>query len=142
MTPEHKQIVRSTWQQVTPIADQAARMFYDRLFELNPALEPLFADADMDTQRKKLLQSLGFVVNGLDDLEPVVVPVLETLGRSHVDYGVTDKDYDTVGDALLWTLEQGLGPAWTSEAEEAWSEAYTLVSGVMRDAAANPVQVH
>lgn len=139
MTPEHKQIVRSTWQQVTPIADQAAQMFYDRLFELDPKLRTLFSDTDMAKQRQKLFQSLAFVVNGLEDLSPVVAE-LETLGRDHVGYGVTDRDYDTVGTALLWTLEQGLGPAWTPEASTAWTEAYTLVAGVMR-AAAEPAQV-
>ncbi len=139
MTPEQKRILRETWALVTPIADTAARLFYDRLFEVDPSARPLFKDTDMAAQREKLMATLSAVVDNLDDLESMV-PAIEDLGRRHVGYGVTDAQYDTVGQALLWTLAQGLGAAWTPEAELAWTDAYTTVADIMRDAAsAEPV---
>jgi hemoglobin-like flavoprotein len=135
MTPEQKEILRQTWQAVTPIADAAAQLFYDRLFEIDPSTRPLFARADMPAQRAKLIEALGLVIGGLDRVENLV-PTLEALGRRHAGYGVAEAQYDTVGAALLWTLEQGLGPAWTPEAAaEAWESAYTLVATTMRRAA-------
>jgi len=136
MSPEEKLHVKSTWAMVVPIADAAAALFYDRLFALDASLRPLFADTDMAEQRRKLMQALAAVVNGLDNLEPLI-PVLETLGRNHVRYGVIDRHYDTVGAALLWTLEQGLKDAWTPAAKAAWITAYGTVAGVMRAAAAS-----
>lgn len=136
MTPENKTLVKSTWAMVVPIADVAASLFYDRLFTLDGSLRPLFATTDMAEQRRKLMQALAAVVNGLDNLEPLI-PVLETLGRNHVRYGVIDQHYETVGAALLWTLEQGLKDAWTPAVQSAWTTAYGTVAGVMRGAAAS-----
>lgn len=134
MTPEQKTLVKSTWAKVVPIADTAATLFYGKLFEIDPSTQPLFKATDMPEQRKKLMQAIGTVVAGLDNLTPLI-PVLEGLGKKHVTYGVTDKQYDTVGAALLWTLEQGLGDAWTPPVKDAWIAAYTAVAGVMRNAA-------
>lgn len=133
MTPEQKQLIRDSWQRVGAIGDAAAALFYDRLFEIDPSTRPLFDKADMKTQRGKLLQALAMVVAGLDRLESMV-PALEQLGRRHVDYGVRRHHYDSVGAALLWTFERGLGDAWTAEAEAAWVRAYAIVSGVMATA--------
>ena len=133
MSPEQKQIVRNTWQEVAPQGDAAAQLFYNRLFEIDPSSRPLFRDVDLPKQRTKLLQALSDAVQGLDAPD-ALVPVLEDLGRRHADYGVTDDHYDSVGAALLWALEQGLGPDWTPEAKDAWVEAYALISGVMRHA--------
>jgi len=141
MTPEQKSIVQTTWRKVVPIADQAASMFYDRLFEIDPGLRPLFAGADMAAQHRKLVQALAIVVGALDHVEEIV-PVLEALGRRHATYGVKDDHYDTVGAAFIWTLEKGLGEGWTDEAETAWVAAYTLVAGVMRAAAAETAVRH
>ena len=127
MKVEHKQVVRETWKQVTPVADAAAAMFYSRLFEIDPTTQPLFEGKDIAEQRRKLVASLTMAVNGLDDLD-TLVPVIQDLGRRHVEYGVEDMQYDSVGAALLWTLEQGLG--------EAWTEVYQLLAKVMLDAAA------
>lgn len=135
MTPEQKQLVQSTFAQVAPIAPKAAELFYGRLFELDPDLKPLFK-GDMTEQGAKLMKTLGVAVASLNDLDSLV-PVLQGLGRDHVAYGVQDAHYDTVGEALLWTLEQGLGDAFTPEAEEAWTEVYTLVAAVMKEAAAD-----
>ena len=134
MTPEQKAMVKETWAQVEPIAEQAAELFYGRLFQTDPALKALFK-GDMKEQGKKLMASLALVVKSLDDLESVV-PAVQALGRRHVDYGVKEADYDTVGAALLWTLGQGLGEAFTDDVKGAWTEAYTLVATVMKQAAA------
>lgn len=141
MTPDQKRLVRETWDQVTPIADSAAKLFYDRLFETDPSVRRLFRDTDMAAQRDKLVATLASVVQNLDYLE-ILVPTIEDLGRRHVGYGVTDAHYDSVGAALLWTLEQGLCVAWTPDVEAAWTAAYGTVSGIMRRAAAEvaPVQ--
>src|SRR4029078_3428864 len=134
MSPENKTLVKSTWAMVVPIADVAATLFYDRLFALDASLRPLFGKTDMTQQPRTMMQALAAVVNGLDNLEPLI-PVLETLGKKHVQYGVADQHYDTLGAALLWTLEQGLKDAWTAPAKSAWTSAYGTVSGVMRNAA-------
>ncbi len=134
MSPEDKALVKTTWAMVVPIADVAATLFYDRLFALDSSLRPMFDRTDMQEQRRKLLAALGTVVNGIDNLEPLI-PVLENLGRNHSRYGVKDAHYETVGAALLWTLEQGLGEAWTPAAKAAWTQAYGTVANVMRSAA-------
>ena len=136
MSPEEKVLVKTTWAMVVPIADVAATLFYERLFALDSSLRPMFDRTDMKEQRRKLLAALGTVVNGLDNLESLI-PVLESLGRNHVRYGVIDRHYDTVGAALLWTLEQGLKDAWTPSVKSAWTIAYGTVAGVMRSAAAS-----
>jgi hemoglobin-like flavoprotein len=135
MTPEQRQLVADTWKQVAPIADTAANLFYSRLFEIDPSTRKLFRATDMAAQRKKLLQTLSFVINGLGQLD-VLVSKVEDLGRRHAGYGVTDAHYESVGAALLWTLEQGLGRAWTPAVASAWTEVYGMLSGIMRNAAA------
>ena len=134
MTPEQKTHVKTTWQLVVPIADTAAQLFYGKLFEIDSSTQSMFKSTDMPEQRKKLVLALGAVIAGLDNLAPLV-PVLENLGKKHVAYGVRDEHYDSVGAALLWTLEQGLQDKWTSQVKDAWIAAYTAVAGVMRDAA-------
>jgi hemoglobin-like flavoprotein len=139
MTSEQIALIRATWQQVVPIADAAARLFYERLFVLDPALRSLFAHADMDRQRNLLLQALGRVVASADRLN-TLAPALEDLGRRHVAYGVEDQHYDVVGAALLQTLELGLGEAFTDPVREAWTVAYTGVATLMRAGARQGAQ--
>ena len=136
MTPTDKQLIRSTWAAVEPIQDAASDLFYERLFELDPWLAELFAETDMRRQGRMLMQTLAIVVKSLDDLS-AVVPAVQALGRRHVGYGVKAEDYATVGEALLWTLEAGLGDAFTPEARTAWAGAYSVVSTVMIEAAAD-----
>jgi hemoglobin-like flavoprotein len=130
MTPQQQHLIRSTWAQVVPIADDAARLFYDRLFTLDPSLRRLFRRTDMDAQRRNLVQTLAVVVKGIGDLEPLL-PAVEALGRRHAGYGVRPSHYATVGQALLDTLAGGLGASFTPEARDAWAEAYELLAGVM-----------
>jgi hemoglobin-like flavoprotein len=129
-----KQLVQESWMQVEPIADAAATLFYDRLFELDPSLRALFPSTDLREQKKKLMQTLTVAVRSLYRLDELT-PALEALGRRHVGYRVRDEHYETVGQALLWTLEQGLGAAFTPEVRAAWVETYQLVASVMQRAA-------
>jgi hemoglobin-like flavoprotein len=133
MLAKQKKLIQDTWTQVVPIADQAAAIFYQRLFEIDPSTRPLFRSTDMAQQHKKLLQILGIAVSSLDNLGALGKTV-EDLGRRHAGYGVKDAHYDSVGVALLWTLEQGLGSAWTPEAAAAWKEVYGFLSSIMRQA--------
>jgi hemoglobin-like flavoprotein len=133
MTTNQKSLVRETFAQVVPIADTAAGLFYGRLFELDPSLRPLFR-TELGEQGKKLMQMLGFCVSKLDLLEELV-PAVKELGRKHEGYGVEEEDYATVGAALLWTLEQGLGPAFTPEVKAAWTAVYELLAATMLEGA-------
>jgi hemoglobin-like flavoprotein len=128
-----KVLVQRSFAAVVPIADDAAVLFYRRLFELDPSLERMFR-GDMTEQRRKLMQMLTAAVKGLDRLDKLV-PVVEDLGRRHAGYGVADAHYDTVGAALLWTLEKGLGDAFTADVKDAWVAVYGLLAGTMKNAA-------
>jgi methyl-accepting chemotaxis protein len=127
------ELVQSTFATVETIAEAAAELFYGRLFELDPSLRPLFT-GDLAEQGKKLMATLKIAVNGLTKLE-TIVPSIQTLGQRHREYGVKESDYDTVGAALLWTLEQGLGSAFTTDVHDAWAATYSLIADVMREAA-------
>ena len=134
MTPKQISLVKHSWAQVVPISDQAAALFYGRLFELDPSLSSLFS-GDMVAQGKKLMSMLNTAVSTLDVMANLT-PALQALGKRHVGYGVKAADYDTVGAALLWTLEQGLQEGYTEEVAEAWTQAYATLAGVMVEAAA------
>jgi hemoglobin-like flavoprotein len=134
MTPTEVGLIRASWAAVEPIADTAASLFYGRLFELDPALERLFRRTDMAAQRKVLMQTLAVVVKSLDRLDQIV-PAVQALGRRHAGYGVREEHYDTVGAALLWTLEQGLGEGFTPAVRAAWTAAYGTLASVMIEAA-------
>jgi hemoglobin-like flavoprotein len=136
MNPDNIALVKTSWQQVLPIQDTAASLFYGRLFELDPALRALFR-GDMTEQGRKLMTMITIVVGSLDRLDPILAAV-EDLGRRHVGYGVTEAHYDTVGSALLWTLGQGLGDQFTAPVEAAWVEAYTTLASAMKQAAYAP----
>ena len=130
MTPEQKVLVQQTWAKVVPIAATAADLFYTKLFTLDPGLRPLFARTDLGAQKHKLVATLNVAIAGLDDV-PTLVGILTELGRRHVGYGVTESQYPTVGAALLWTLEQGLGPAFTPAVKAAWTAVYGVVAETM-----------
>ena len=139
VTSRQRELVQSSFALVAQIGDDAAVLFYDRLFELDPSLRRMFK-ADMAEQRKKLLQMLTAAVKGLDRLEQLV-PVVQDLGRRHACYGVTDAHYATVAEALLWTLKAGLGDVFTPETREAWIAVYTLLASTMQQAAREATEV-
>lgn len=129
MTPEQIRLVQESFAKVVPISEQAAVLFYDRLFEIAPAVKAMFP-ADMTEQRKKLMMMLAAVVNGLGNLQSIL-PAASALAKRHVGYGARAEHYPVVGAALLWTLEKGLGAAWTPEVADAWTAAYGTLSGYM-----------
>jgi hemoglobin-like flavoprotein len=133
MTQEQKHLVQTTFARVVPIADTAAALFYQRLFELDPTAQALFK-TDLTEQGRKLMQMIGVAVRGLDRLDELV-PAVRDLGTRHVAYGVKDSHYETVGAALLWTLEQGLGSEFTPEVSDAWATVYAVLATTMKDAA-------
>jgi nitric oxide dioxygenase len=129
MTPEQIKLVQQSFAKVAPISEQAAVLFYDRLFEIAPSVKGLFP-TDMSEQRRKLMATLAVVVNGLSNIE-MILPAASSLATRHVAYGARPEHYPVVGAALLWTLEQGLGADWTADVAEAWTAAYTTLSGFM-----------
>ena len=137
MTTEQITLVQASFAQVRPMAGAAAALFYRRLFELDPSLRSLFR-TDLDAQGHKLMTTLAMVVQGLSRPEKIL-PAVQALGSRHAAYGVEAAHYATVGEALVWTLDYGLGEAFTPEAKEAWGRVYTLVSKTMRMARASRV---
>jgi nitric oxide dioxygenase len=136
MTPVQVHLVRSSFAQVQAVKDQAAALFYERLFELDPNLRPLFK-GDRAAQGAKLMAALGVVVGALDRLENIL-PLVRQLGRRHAAYGVRADHYATVGEALVWTLAQALGRDFTRETRRAWTEAYGRLAWAMIAAAEEP----
>jgi len=133
MTPRQVQIVQQNFEKVMPIAEVAAGLFYARLFELDPSLRKMFK-GDMKRQGGMLMSMLASAVRGLSNPNGLI-PVLTALGRRHDGYGVVDAHYTTVAEALLWTLQQGLGEEFTAESREAWTAAYTMMATVMQQGA-------
>lgn len=133
MTPAQIDLVQQSWKKIVPIADRAAALFYDRLFELDGSLEALFKH-DIESQGRKLTAMINTAVTSLRTLDKIV-PAVQDLGRRHVRYGVEPGHYDTVGGALLWTLGKGLGEDFTPATREAWTAAYATLASVMQAAA-------
>lgn len=134
MTPEQQTLVRDSFAKVAPIAPAAA-MFYDRLFVLDPSLRPLF-NGDMTEQGRKLMAMIGTAVANLHRIGEIV-PAVRDLGKRHARYGVKTTHYETVANALLWTLEQGLGADFTPATRDAWTACYGVLAGEMKAAAAD-----
>lgn len=133
MTPNEIQLVQTSFSKVAPVAEKAAEMFYDRLFEIDPSLRQLFK-VDMAEQGKRLMAMVAVAVNGLGNLEDLV-PAVQDLGRRHVGYGVKEEHYADVGAALLDTLEHALGDSFTSEVKAAWGSVYDVLASTMKEAA-------
>jgi hemoglobin-like flavoprotein len=133
MTPEQVHLVRNSFAKAAAVKDHTAALFYHRLFELDPSLRPLFK-GDMTAQGAKLMAALGGVVASLDHLARIL-PAVRELGRRHAAYGVQPAHYATVGEALIWTLDQALGSAFTWETRRAWIDAYGLLASAMIAAA-------
>lgn len=131
-------LVQASFKRVVPIADQAAEIFYARLFEIAPEVKPFFK-GDMKAQGKKLMTMLGVVVNGLRNLDSIL-PAARNLAIGHVNYGVEAAHYQPVGEALIYTLEQGLGDDFDDDTKAAWLQAYGLLSGFMIESAYGTVE--
>jgi len=138
VTKQQIKLVQDSFKQVAPIAETAAQLFYARLFELDPDLELLFK-GNLSEQGRKLMQMLALAVSSLDRMEQLL-PVVRSLGSRHVAYGVRDKDYGTVGQALLWTLQKGLGDAFTPDVEAAWSNVYATLASAMQSGTATDAE--
>ena len=130
MTPDEVKIIKQTWAMVVPSAEQVGPLFYNRLFEIAPETKHMFTRTSIPEQSKKLLAMLSYVINKLDNLENLLEEIA-ALAKRHVQYGVTEEHYTKVGEALLWTLEKGLGEHWTVEVKDAWVTCYTTLSGAM-----------
>ncbi len=132
MTPEKIELVQASFNKVAPIAGVAADLFYERLFEIAPELRSMFPQ-DMTEQKVKLMSMLGTAVTNLHRLD-TILPAVQSLGERHKGYGVTAAQYAPVGDALIWTLEKGLGGDFTPDVKAAWIATYTALAGVMTSA--------
>ena len=131
MSPEQIALVRSSWSQVLPMRTTIADLFYSKLFELDPRLRPLFKN-DMAHQGEKLIDMLDAAVNGLGKPQ-AIESSLKHLGQRHARYGASEGDYDTVAASLIWTLEQGLGDAFTPDVRQAWAQAYATLIALMHN---------
>ena len=129
-------LVQSSFKKVLPIADTAVEIFYEKLFTIDPSLKALFPKNEelMSMQRNKLRDMLAGAVNGLSNLD-ALIPILQGLGRKHIDYKVEKAHYDMVGLALLQALEAGLDDDFTPEVKDAWAEVYGVMASVMTEAA-------
>jgi len=133
MTKRQQQLVKTSFRKAEHLSQIVALCFYRRLFELDPSLRQLF-HTEIEAQSKKLMQALTMIAEGIDSL-PELVPAIESLGRRHVHYGVKAEHYATVGEALLWSLDQTLGAEFTVEVRTAWATAFYLLADVMKQAA-------
>jgi hemoglobin-like flavoprotein len=132
MTPQQIALVQTSFAKVVPIAGTAADLFYGRLFDIAPDVRRMFP-SDLSEQKKKLMAMLGTAVAGLSRLDSLI-PAVCALGERHAGYGVKVEHYMPVGEALLWTLRQGLGDEFTPAVEDAWATAYDMLSQAMIDA--------
>lgn len=136
LTDAEKLLVTESFAKVAPISEKAAELFYNRLWEIDPETKTLFKSTNMREQGRKLMQTLATAVGALHNLEGIV-PVVQQLGKRHIAYGVKKEQYDTVGQALIWTLEQGLGADFTPETRDAWVKVYGLLASVATSAYEN-----
>lgn len=138
MTGEQINLVQKSFEKIEPISEQAAALFYAKLFDLDPNLRWLFK-GDMKEQGQKLMQVISFAVKSLEKIEEFI-PQVQALGARHANYGVEDRDYDSVGEALLWTLEKALSREFTAPTKEAWTAVYGLLAKTMKDASRQPAE--
>ncbi|MBO9700766.1 MAG: hypothetical protein J7604_11200 [Sporocytophaga sp.] len=123
-------LVKKSWESAYKIQDVAGPLFYNRLFEIAPEVRRMFAHTNVQEQSKKLFQMLNYIIRKIDDLDVLIDEVAALAGR-HVKYGVKEHHYQIVGEALLWTLEKGLGDLWTSETKDSWIKTYAILSSAM-----------
>lgn len=134
VTPEQRLLLQLSLDKALAGAQSPAALFYQRLFELDPTLRPLF-QCDMDAQERRMLNSISELVEALEQPESFRAE-LAALGARHAAYGVEPHHYDTVREALIWALERCLGATFTPEVRTAWAQFYDTVAGEMKQAAA------
>lgn len=138
MTDEQINLVKTSFEKIVPVAEEAGVLFYVKLFKIDPELRRLFK-GKMNEQGLKLMQMIGFAVEGLERIEELV-PEVQALGARHTGYGVEDHHYETVGAALLWTLEAALGTDFNDQTKEAWTAVYNLLAQTMKDGSRQAVE--
>lgn len=138
MTGKQIDLVKASFAKVEPVAEEAAVLFYAKLFDLDPDLRRLFT-TDIKEQGHKLMQMLEMAVKSLDNLEKIV-PAVRASGARHKSYGVKESHYETVAEALLWTLELALEKDFTAETREAWAAVYVLLAQTMKEGGRQPIE--
>ncbi len=128
-TTRQIQLVQTSFAAVEPRLAEVVDLFYDTLFEQNPAVRRMFP-SDMKEQQKKLATTLKLAVEGASRLDKLV-PALQSLGEKHAAYGVVPAHFDAVGAALLATLASAAGPLWNDELEQAWAITYGIIAATM-----------
>lgn len=130
ISPQQANLAKKAFVRIAPVSDMLGALFYARLFELDPALRPLFK-VDLEEQAHSLMTMLGLCVEGLDEKEELIY-ALHNLGTRHAEYGVKARDYDTVRAAFLWILKEGIGTEWTPELENALAATFDFFTGIMQ----------
>ena len=140
LTPQEVALVQESFALVDPIADDAAGLFYNRLFEIDPSTKPLFKGDPAEQgaeQGRKLMGVLKTAIASLDRFDKLI-PALKIMGQRHHDYGVEFRHYESFAKALLWTLKQELRDGFTAEMEHAWAKTYSIIAEVMMKGAQEP----
>lgn len=140
VTPREISLIKSSFRQISPIADHAGVIFYARLFELDPSLRSTFL-GDIGAQGSNMMQSVGFIVFSLDQLE-VILPVLRQMGLRHLEYHLSDEQYEVFCEALLWTLHRCLREEFTVETRDAWAKGYWLLAETIKTGARDGLARH
>jgi len=134
MTPHQINLIRSSWAKVNEMDVVAVgNLFYNKIFEMAPAARQMFKGSIAE-QSRKVFSMLNYVISKLDKLEDIISEV-EKLAKRHAGYGVKEEHYTVVGNALLWTLEKGLGEYWNEELKQAWTDCYSTLATAMINAA-------
>ncbi|WP_028522713.1 globin family protein [Runella limosa] len=137
MNDQQKRLVQTSFARIVPKSEYAAKVFYGRLFEIIPEVQPLFK-SDLKTQGIKLFQVISFAVCSLDNMDELL-PLLHDLGRRHVKYGTKNEHYVFIGESLIWTLDKVLKDDFTPEIRQAWLDVYSLMAAAMAEAASQEI---
>lgn len=133
ITTEQKELVQISFEKIVPVSEAVARLFYRRLFELDPSIQPLFSK-DIHEPGRKFMVMLRSMVKSLERLNEFT-PGIEAMGQRHIGYGTEIADYETLKEALKWSLAKGLGSDFTPEVKNAWIEVYDALAEMMKRAA-------
>ena len=124
------EILRTSFDLLTPNVNKIVSRFYDELFVHFPGVKPMFANTTKAKQSKMLIAALKLVIANLDNPDKLV-PVLQEMGKRHKGYGAEPEHYSAVAETLLSVMKEIAGKAWTKQVHQAWSEALNLVAETM-----------